>query len=371
MPSIRIFQDAQAIESLRNSDFDAHSAYGEVIDNSIQADAKNIRIQFNYETTNNSFTAIRTVAFGDDGSGMNYDTIHRCLQLGWSSRYNNRDGIGRFGVGMTMAAIHECMCVEVWSKVEGDKKWRKIKMDLEKLGNGSDAELTEPTEEKSLPTEYTGLIANKDHGTLVVWSKYDRWHGNKRELDELIDEFKIYCGRTYRYYLWNNGVSISINGENVTVIDPLYANLVNTKFPNDPKAEVYPDITLPWPKDDGSGTDNILIRISLLPEEFRREKGMGGNKEARMRYIDRNEGISILRNKREVLYDIPPFWGGVGRGWQFEELDRWWGCEIHFPATLDRAFTVKNIKRGALPVPQLREKLKELITPTRKTIRDR
>ena len=37
-------KDGFLIQSLRKSDFDCYSAYGEVIDNSIQADAKNIKI---------------------------------------------------------------------------------------------------------------------------------------------------------------------------------------------------------------------------------------------------------------------------------------------------------------------------------------
>ena len=38
----------QQIESERNSDFDSNSAYGEILDNSEQANSKNIRIEFFY-----------------------------------------------------------------------------------------------------------------------------------------------------------------------------------------------------------------------------------------------------------------------------------------------------------------------------------
>ena len=38
--SVRFFEDSNALDSLRSSDFDTLSAYGEVIDNSIQANAK-------------------------------------------------------------------------------------------------------------------------------------------------------------------------------------------------------------------------------------------------------------------------------------------------------------------------------------------
>ena len=39
-------KDGFLIQSLRKSDFDCYSAYGEVIDNSTQAKAKNIKIEF-------------------------------------------------------------------------------------------------------------------------------------------------------------------------------------------------------------------------------------------------------------------------------------------------------------------------------------
>ena len=46
---------------------------------------------------------------------MDTATLHACLKLGWSSRYNDRGGIGRFGVGMVLGAIHACQRIEVYS----------------------------------------------------------------------------------------------------------------------------------------------------------------------------------------------------------------------------------------------------------------
>ena len=46
---VNFVQEARAIDSLRKSDFDAVSAYCEVIDNSIQANSKNIKVRFDTE----------------------------------------------------------------------------------------------------------------------------------------------------------------------------------------------------------------------------------------------------------------------------------------------------------------------------------
>ena len=61
---------------------------GEAISNSWDADATNVRIYV--DRTGNNFI------IKDDGDGMDEETLQHCLRLGWSPRYNNRDGIGRF-----------------------------------------------------------------------------------------------------------------------------------------------------------------------------------------------------------------------------------------------------------------------------------
>ena len=115
--SVKPFSAGHTLESLRDSDFDSCSALGEVVDNSIQANAQSVRVHFS--TLNKD--QIRSVVFIDDGDGMSKEIIQNCLRLGWSSRYNDRSGIGRFGVGMTLGAIHECRRVEVYSKSKGSE----------------------------------------------------------------------------------------------------------------------------------------------------------------------------------------------------------------------------------------------------------
>ena len=50
---------------------------------------------------------------------MNEQTLARCLQLGYSERFNDRNGIGRFGVGFTLGSLHQCKDIEVYSKQAG------------------------------------------------------------------------------------------------------------------------------------------------------------------------------------------------------------------------------------------------------------
>lgn len=367
--TVLLVDNALALKSMRNSDFDAYSAFGEVLDNSIQAGAKEIKIKVNYTPkSGKGFEPIHSIGFCDDGHGMGREVLHRCLQLGYSSRYNDRSGIGRFGVGMTLGAINQCKRIDVYSKVKGGQ-WNWTYIDLDEIEakhvNDEATGIPDPVQ-KDVPKEYSDC-SGLSCGTLVIWSKYDR---QPDRASHMIDEMRIWFGRTFRFFIWDEGVNIQLNGVPITAIDPLYARTEKTAFPNDPHAELFTDIVLPWPvpSDDqiagGPEKSNIRIRMSLLPEQFRPTQGSGNSKEARDRLIDRNEGLSILRNRREVFYGEVPYWPSKNF---FEEIDRWWGCEIHFDAVLDKEFTVKNIKRGAVPVRELKEAIAGQIGPTKKT----
>jgi Histidine kinase-, DNA gyrase B-, and HSP90-like ATPase len=361
--SVALVESGAALESMRNSDFDVCSAYGEVIDNSIQADATEIRVLIDYKPAlaRGQREPIQFVAFGDNGTGMPTDILHRCLQLGYSSRYNDRTGIGRFGVGAILAAINQCEKVEIYSKIKDSKEWQYTYIDLELITAGKQQSIPEP-KQKAVPPQLLPLVSGQS-GTLVIWSKYDRQPDDATQIKK---DFTSWAGRTYRRKIWN-GVKLWVNNETVFAIDPLYVSTKNTRFPDDHKAFEYEPMKLEWPipSEDRHGNKSvstIVIRMSLLPTDFRQRQGAGGTNLVKERFIDENEGISILRNDREVFYGHIPYWPGG-----FDEIDRWWGCEISFHAELDRAFTVKNIKRGALPIKPLKDAIHHQIEPTRRT----
>ena len=368
---VRLVEEFQALDSLRSSDFDALSAYGEVIDNAIQAKATKINITFDY-LQDSKFRQISTLAFGDNGSGMDATVLQSCLRLGWSSRFNDRSGIGRFGVGMILGAIHEVKRIEVFSRQKGQAAWLYTYVDLDEIKEKQMDGIPEPVA-KDLPAQYAELVEGQS-GTVVLWKKYDR---QKISAEKLIEESHHYIGRTFRQFIWD-GLDITINNSPVMAHDPLFLRTDKTKFPNDPVGKSFQDIVIDWPITDPEvrqqfgETGKVHIRMSLLPEKFRPTRGSGGNETAKIRHIqDLQEGVSILRERREVFFGQIPYWSLVkifdrsGNSWAFVDKDRWWGCEISFGAELDSSFEVKNIKRGANPEAELKRTIKEMITPTR------
>lgn len=363
-----------ALESMRASDFDCYSAYGEVIDNSIQAYANDIRIQFDERKDRSSRSKkVGRVIFCDNGHGMDIDLLHKCLKLGHSSRYNDRSGIGRFGVGMTLGAIHECKRIEVYSKTKGTD-WHYTYLDLDEIKSGDLKYLPRPKIKKP---DYDVANYIGESGTVVVWSKYDK---QVFRYEEIIEESRFWIGRTFRKFIWGEAegyeeVKITLNGKIVNAFDPLYFTKKKTGFEDEPAAELLEPQPLPWNVPLESGSDKqkstIWLNVSLLPEEYIRGQGSGGDTYAQERYIDKNEGISILRNDREVFYGHIPHTSKLGSGEGDRNINRFIGAEISFKAELDYEFDVKNIKRGAVPVRELKKEIVERLHPTFRSLREK
>lgn len=370
----------RALESLRNSDFNTVSAMGEVIDNSIEAKAKNIRIGIKKREVRKNTFDLTEIVFYDDGKGMDVKTLHRCLQLGFSERYNNRKGIGRFGVGMTLGAITQCTRIEVYSKPTGGE-WHSTYLDLNEMKDMEDPEIPIP-KSAEIPREYSELISG-DFGTMVIWKNLDRE-------DAKIEEMIEWIGRTYRKFIGEeiiqngkviknpNQRHIYLNKDKISALDPLY--VTKTKYSSETTKPEVPIVIqeeiheFDRPNDMTDEPKDIIINSSLLPESWRMKSGTGNSAENKNRFVHKNEGVSILRNDREVFYGHIPYYkipdktSSHYKG--FIDLDRFWGCEISFDADLDHWFSVKNIKVGARPTAELREKIEKEFNDTIRTFRE-
>jgi len=400
-----ILRDVQVIETLRSSSFDSISAYEEVIDNSLQAGADTIHLIAEFATRDGQavnnvnvqqwqrqrpHANITKLIFVDNGCGMTPEILQQCLRLGFSERYGQRDGIGRFGVGMTLGAIHECKKVTVVSKTSASDKWRTVYFDIDEMIENKQAVIHDVEELRD--TQILGLINkfNLDHGTFVVWEKHDQKNPSAwRLMPEVYETF----GRVFRNFIFGKisgvpgeepkKVDIFVNGVKVFPIDPLYIETDGTAFPDDPIAEEinFEPIEVEVPQEDRDWASNnkvklpesssVKIRMSLLPNELRPYRGAGGGTEAKIRKIDKNEGISILRHGREVGYRIIPELH-LGK----EPIDRFIGCEISFGPELDHMFKVTNIKTGAKPIKEMLDIIldsapfKQTIDTLRKRIKD-
>ena len=95
----------QFFTSMRASGYSNEGeALGDLIDNSIEAGANKIDIVLN-RVGGRSPESIVQIALVDDGHGMNPKFLEASIGFGQTSRGSKKDGLGRYGNGMTNAAI--------------------------------------------------------------------------------------------------------------------------------------------------------------------------------------------------------------------------------------------------------------------------
>ncbi|MDU2106216.1 ATP-binding protein [Clostridium sp.] len=380
-----LIRPGRLYESLRFAEYSLNSGIGEILDNSIEAGSSKIWI--NIENEDKQYVkngkkrkaeVIKEIVIVDDGEGMNASTLKKSLVLGESCRTirsDGRKGIGRFGVGLTLGGISLARRIEVYSRRNAKEPFLYTYIDLDEIYNEELVNIPNPIEKK--PPEEHNMKIEDSSGTIIILSKCDRLqndsvNGGSLKASDHIKGLSTFIGRTYRKFI-AGGVEIFFNKEKVYLHDPLYImgpTIFDTKDNVDPKAELKGEETIELEiPNSGGKTAEVRIKMSLLPAEWRKHQGDGGSVEAKKRKINENEGISILRAEREVLYDKVEYIIGVRGLSKFDFKDRFWGCEISFPPELDDYFHVRYIKRGAEPIASLKDKIREIIAPVVKNLR--
>src|SRR6266568_4536404 len=111
------------IEATRDSGYKTTgSAIAELINNSLEAGATRIEVDISGENQESGRSVM--VIVSDNGCGMDHDTLRKSLQFGWSSRFNQRSSMGRYGMGLPNASLSQARRVDVYSKERnGIPKW--------------------------------------------------------------------------------------------------------------------------------------------------------------------------------------------------------------------------------------------------------
>src|SRR5690242_3201182 len=100
-----IIESNMLVESLRDSGYKSPaSAISELGDNAFQAGASEIKISIESNGVPSSGKRgvntpldIKRVVVSDNGSGMSPDLLRNSVRFGFSNRYNDRTGMGRYG----------------------------------------------------------------------------------------------------------------------------------------------------------------------------------------------------------------------------------------------------------------------------------
>ena len=327
------------IQATRDSGYKStSSAVAELVDNAIQADATRIRITVCHAPDGESGDVELLVQ--DNGTGMDPFTLRTALRFGGTTRFNDRTGLGRYGMGLPNSSLSQARRVTVYTWRTPGEVYMSY-LDVDEIAAGDVAEVPTPCR----ITPPTG--ANGRRGTVVVWSRCDRL--DNRRISTIARKLLNALGRQFRYYLTDR-VKITVNGDCVEPIDPLYLNLAAkhtgaTLFGQPIEYEVHAS----EPNGKAATVGRVRITFSELPvADWHRLS----NVEKHRLGISKGAGVSMVRGDREVDYG----WFFLG-GKRRENYDDWWRCEIQFDPILDEAFGITHTKQQVRPKTYLIEAL--------------
>lgn len=345
-----------AVKAMRDNGY-KNTAYAlaELMDNSIQADAKMVELLCG-ETTitldHRKRDRITQIAVLDNGKGMDSKTLWQALEFGNGTHLEekNQKGIGRFGMGLPASSMSQCMRVDVWSWQNGVENALHTHLDLDKIKTKEMTDVPEPVK-MAIPDVWlkVGKSFGKS-GTLIVWSTLDRlmW----KSASTIITNSEFVIGRMYRRFLEKGKVKIRMVGFDFE--NPATVKIDQLAVPNDPgylmgktsAPEPFGNKSMfeKWGEDAvvqisfRGQTHPVTIRYSIAKEEARQGANPGARPHGK--HAAKNAGLSIVRADRELELDST--WTNPS-----DPRDRWWGVEVDFPPALDELFGVTNNKQHA------------------------
>src|SRR4051812_46433851 len=102
-PALDLIVPENFIQATRDSGYKSlGSAIAELVDNAFEAKAKVVQITI--DKTNGAVDQPQVIV-ADDGRGMDPATLRQSLRFGWSSRFNQRNSHGRYGMGLPNASL--------------------------------------------------------------------------------------------------------------------------------------------------------------------------------------------------------------------------------------------------------------------------
>ena len=146
------------LKGLRAIGYNFSTAVADLIDNSITAKAKNIKL-YSDPLEDEPYFAIL-----DDGCGMNYNELENAMIFGSDreGKVDCEEDLGRFGLGLKSASLSQCKKLIVVSKKYGRIHAMSYDIDLIEKTNSWDLQILNDSEISLLPfiTELNKLNSN-------------------------------------------------------------------------------------------------------------------------------------------------------------------------------------------------------------------
>ena len=333
--------------SMRFMGYSFCDAVADVIDNSISAGAKTIRVLFPKTPDESPFVGIL-----DDGHGMSDKELLSAMCYGSQSNEKARaeNDLGRFGLGMKSASLSQCKKMTVvsrkknkinayrWdydevSKNANEGKWYVLKLSDDEIGE--------------LPC-YEEFEEMKSDGTLVTWEDFDvirKANGGQvfqpltKHRDELLDHLAL----IYHRFMKEDKIKFFVNFAEITPLDPFLESRSTLSHS-----------IIKQPLKDTNGKEHYIkitpYKLPFITSMSNEEQKLIGGADN----MNKMQGYYIYRGKRLIKYGT---WFGLAR----HEVSKYGRVKVDIPNSMDDIWKVDVMKRSATIPTELAKLLEKTI----------
>jgi hypothetical protein len=329
------------IESMRAVGYTIEAAIADLIDNSISAGSRLIRVEYD-ASDQDAYVAIL-----DDGCGMSPSEVTEAMRHGRNpSDVRDPKDLGRFGLGLKTASLSQCRKLTVLSKKDGVLSARRWDLDVVQQEEKWVVVVPTAADYESLPLA-TNLKATTK-GTLVIWQNLDRLIAGavdpQLEMTLRFESLRNHLALVFHRFTTKeedeNPIEIYLNGLQLPTRDPFlkanhYRQPLEGQVINHPSGQV-------------KITPYILPPISHLSAE---EIELAGGKHG----LRNSQGFYVYRGRRLVIWGT---WFRLVPKDEFFKLSR---IQVDIPNSFDELWALDIKKSAAYPPDIIRTRLKELI----------
>ena len=340
----------RTVHSLRDIGYELPQAIADLVDNSIEAKATEVRVDLVFEG------AESWVRIADNGIGMDTDTITESLRIGSIRDYAD-DDLGKFGFGLKTASISQCRRLVVGSRIAPKRarvEARVFDLDHIERTNKWEILVLDPDERPEALTE----PLQHTTGTVVLWQGLDRvltykdpeGHWARRKLLEQTEVVAQHLGMVFHRFLsgkvrGRRKVRIFVNDAIVEPWDPFCLDEPGTDVLESSYYQVVSE-----------GSQGIVaLHPYVLPGQSEFTDANAWNRASGPNRWNNQQGLYIYRSDRLIQ------WGGWNRLRTNDEHTKLARVSLDFSPELDAAFGI-NISKAIVKLPvELRDEIQPVI----------
>lgn len=304
---ISIAPKVKMLATLRNSGYNNNSAIGDIVDNSIDAGARNIYIDINSK---------REIRVSDDASGMSETQLVEAMTMGSETNKNSGTTLGRFGFGMKTASLSLGRRLTVITKeIDGEIVTAVHDLDSMTAAQEIFVDVHRGISHENYRASFTNHTRKSNKGTVVVIDKIDQL--SNPNIPAYRGVLKGYLSEVFRNFI-KDGLNIYLNGSRIEATDIMLEKQGGWVYSDREYVIPYLD------ENSQQKSSAVRIRLLVLPDLSKPK-----NKELGINQF--NQGMYIMRNNRQIIRSNMQWLGLVKSSW----YNRFRG-EVYLNGELDK-----------------------------------